>query len=70
MRSGQPVEDAVEDIITRSLSEVRKNAFGEDSGDAKSLPWKREQAWAVMRRLASVDEVRGCVLFVDARESD
>ncbi|KAI0256515.1 RNA12 protein-domain-containing protein [Lactifluus subvellereus] len=55
MRAGQKPTDAVEDIIRQGVSELRKRAFGED--DARSLPWSREQAWAVLRALASRDTV-------------
>ena len=57
IRSGQPVEIAVEDIISRCTSEIRKNAFGDDIDDAKNLPWTREQAWAVIKQLSKVGEV-------------
>lgn len=57
MRSGQRVQDAVEDIITRGVYELQKTAFGEDAEDVKALPWKREQAWAVLKQLAKNDEV-------------
>jgi hypothetical protein len=57
VRSGQAIEDAVEDIISRSIGELRKNAFGEDIEDAKSLSWTREQAWAVLKQLAQKAEV-------------
>ncbi|KAI0048209.1 exonuclease [Auriscalpium vulgare] len=57
VRSGQRVEEAVEDIINRGMSELRKNAFGDDVDDAKALPWTREQAWAVLKALAHSNEV-------------
>ena len=52
------IEDAVEDIITRGVSELRKNAFGEESEDAKSMTWSREQAFFILKGLAKSDEVR------------
>lgn len=58
VRSGQSVEEAVEDIISRGTSELRKNAFGDDLEDAKSLSWTREQAWIIMKQLATKTEVR------------
>jgi hypothetical protein len=58
VRNGQSVTEAVEEIIHRGVSEMRKNAFGDDLEDAKSLPWTREQAWSVLRALASKDEAR------------
>lgn len=51
------VEQAVDDIISRGVSELRKNAFGDDAEDAKNLPWSREQAWAVMKQLARRTEM-------------
>jgi hypothetical protein len=51
VRAGQSVPDAVEDIIRRDTGELRKNAFGDDIEDAKKLPWTREQAWSLVRRL-------------------
>lgn len=57
VRNGSSIEDAVEDIITRGIGELRKNAFGEDAEDAKDLPWTRAQAWGLMKRLAKEGEV-------------
>ncbi|KIJ60595.1 hypothetical protein HYDPIDRAFT_32020 [Hydnomerulius pinastri MD-312] len=57
VRSGQGIEDAVEDIISRGVGELRKNAFGEDIEDAKSLPWTREQAWTVLKQLSKKEEL-------------
>lgn len=50
------VEQAVDDIVSRGVSELRKNAFGDDSEDAKNLPWSREQVWKLMKELAKKDE--------------
>jgi hypothetical protein len=57
MSTGQKPMEAVEDIVRQSISELRKRAFGEDTDDARSLSWSREQAWAVVRALASRDTV-------------
>ncbi|TKY89947.1 hypothetical protein EX895_001245 [Sporisorium graminicola] len=54
---GQTVESAVHDIISRSVVELRKNAFGDDSGEASSLPWTRAQAWTIVSKLAKTDEI-------------
>lgn len=51
------VEQAVDDIITRGVSELRKSAFGDDADDAKNLPWLREQAWAIMKQLSKHNEI-------------
>ncbi|THH05738.1 hypothetical protein EW145_g4580 [Phellinidium pouzarii] len=65
VHSGQPVEDAVEDIIGRGVNELRKTAFGEDAEDVKGLSWKREQAWAVLKRLAESSEISYHDVLVD-----
>ncbi|KZT74225.1 hypothetical protein DAEQUDRAFT_761656 [Daedalea quercina L-15889] len=57
VRNGQTVQDAIEDIVTRGVSEIRKNAFGEDLEDAKNLPWSREQAWVLMKKLSQKSEI-------------
>ena len=57
VRNGSSIEDAVEDIITRGVGELRKNAFGDDAEDAKDLPWTRAQAWGLMKLLAKEGEV-------------
>ncbi|KAI5900140.1 uncharacterized protein SCHCODRAFT_02607113 [Schizophyllum commune H4-8] len=57
VRNGQTVEDAVEDIVSRGVAELRKNAFGDDADDAKNLPWSREQAWHVLKQLAKQEEI-------------
>ncbi|PWZ03675.1 hypothetical protein BCV70DRAFT_209908 [Testicularia cyperi] len=54
---GQTVQSAVEDIISRTVIELRKNAFGDDSSEASSLPWSREQAWLVVQQLAKKGEI-------------
>ena len=51
------VEEAVDDIVIRGVSELRKNAFGDDVEDAKSLAWTREQAWILMKQLSKQPEV-------------
>ncbi|EFI28416.1 exonuclease [Coprinopsis cinerea okayama7 len=57
VRSGQSVEDAVEEIIHQGVGELRKNAFGDDTEDAQSLPWAREQAWTIIKSLAVKPEL-------------
>ncbi|KAJ7105752.1 RNA12 protein-domain-containing protein [Mycena crocata] len=57
VRSGARVEEAVEDIVTLGVSEIRKNAFGDDTDDAKGLPWAREQAWWLFKLLSKQAEV-------------
>ncbi|PCH38691.1 hypothetical protein WOLCODRAFT_131000 [Wolfiporia cocos MD-104 SS10] len=55
--NGQSVQEATEDIIVRGVGEIRKNAFGDDMEDAKNLPWTREQAWILMKKLSKQPEI-------------
>lgn len=57
VRTGMTLSEAVDDIINRNVIELRKSAFGDDSEDAKSLPWTRAQAWKVVSALAEKGEV-------------
>lgn len=57
VRTGSTIPEAVEDIITRNVVELRKLAFGDDTEDAKSLPWSRAQAWKLVSSLAKTGEV-------------
>jgi RNA12 protein len=56
VKNGMPVEMAVEDIITRGVGELRKNAFGEID-DAQSMGWSKEQVFFILKALAKSDEV-------------
>lgn len=57
VRTGSTIPDAVDDIIMRTVVELRKLAFGDDSEDAKNLPWTRAQAWKIVSELAKGKEV-------------
>jgi hypothetical protein len=70
VRSGQQVQEAVEDIISRGVSELRKNAFGDDNEDSKTLPWSREQAWLVLKQLSKQEEVRYYSIGYDSHDDD
>lgn len=45
------------DILGRSVIEVRKNAFDFDTTEKKTLGWTPIQFWAVMKQLAAHDVV-------------
>ena len=64
------VEQAVDDIITRGVSELRKSAFGDDADDAKNLPWSREQAWKLMKELSRRPEVTHSFALLTWHEAD
>ena len=58
VRNGQTIQQAVEEIITRAIGELRKNVFGDDTDDIKGKAWTREQAWKVVKMLSVKTEVR------------
>ncbi|EKD02278.1 hypothetical protein A1Q2_03425 [Trichosporon asahii var. asahii CBS 8904] len=57
VRGGQSITQAVADIVLRNEVELRKQAFGDDSEDAASLPWSRAQAWKLVTELARAPEL-------------
>lgn len=65
VRTGMTISDAVKDIIHRNVIEIRKSAFGDDSEDAKSLPWTRPQAWKLVSLLARDEEIPYAALLQD-----
>ncbi|KAK4684547.1 U4/U6 small nuclear ribonucleoprotein PRP31, partial [Tremellales sp. Uapishka_1] len=56
VRTGSTIQDAIDDIILRNVVELRKQAFGDDTEDAKALAWTRSQAWKVVSELAKHGE--------------
>lgn len=53
---GQDVPTAVSEIISRSIVELRKSFFGDDSTESSTLPWSRGTAWAVIRLLTQSED--------------
>jgi hypothetical protein len=64
-RSGQTITHGVDDIVRRNVVELRKAAFGDDSEDAKHLPWTRAQAWKIVKELAQKPETPYAKLLLD-----
>ncbi|GAA5900008.1 Yme2p [Sporobolomyces salmoneus] len=58
VRAGQDVEEATDDIVCRSATEIRKSFFGDDEEEAKGLKWKREQAGAIIQGLCEKGELK------------
>ncbi|GAA5941719.1 hypothetical protein JCM10213_008106 [Rhodosporidiobolus nylandii] len=58
VRSGQSVDEAVDDIVAREASTIRKNFFGDDEEEAKGFKWSREQAWALVKGLSEKGELK------------
>ncbi|CED82195.1 Mitochondrial escape protein 2 [Phaffia rhodozyma] len=57
VRSGLSISESVEDLLQRSQVELRKSVFGDDSEEAKSLPWSRAQAWKIVSSLAKKSDI-------------
>ncbi|CAG8646474.1 6063_t:CDS:10, partial [Cetraspora pellucida] len=57
IRGGQTPRDALNDLIKKANIEIRKIGFGDDTDDAKTIPWKGIQFWKVMKELARNDRV-------------
>ncbi|GAA5851794.1 hypothetical protein JCM9279_004412 [Rhodotorula babjevae] len=57
-RAGQDVGEAVDDIVQRNASELRKNLFGDDQDEADKLKWSRSQAWALVKALGDKGELK------------
>lgn len=57
VKNGMPVEMAVEDIITRGVAELRKNAFGEEEEEAKSMRWSPQQVFFILKALSKSTEL-------------
>ncbi|KAF9116865.1 mitochondrial escape protein 2 [Mortierella sp. AM989] len=55
VKSGINPTDAVSDILSRAVIEVRKNAFDFESADKKSQGWTPIQFWTIMKQLATED---------------
>ncbi|KAF9326844.1 mitochondrial escape protein 2 [Podila minutissima] len=58
VKTGMSPQDAVYDILSRAVIEIRKNAFDLDRNDKdKTVGWTPIQFWAVMKELATHDSV-------------
>lgn len=57
VRSGQSISSAVDDIVLRNAVEIRKTAFGDDTEEAKHLPWTRAQAWKIVSALSRSNQL-------------
>ncbi|BGO96195.1 hypothetical protein NBRC10512_003414 [Rhodotorula toruloides] len=58
IRAGQTVDEAVEDLVQRNASEIRKNLFGDDEDEAKGFKWTRDQALALVKGLSEKGELK------------
>ncbi|KAI5481498.1 mitochondrial escape protein 2 [Pseudohyphozyma bogoriensis] len=66
IKSGLTPEEAVQDLVSRSATELRKNFFGDDIMEGKSLPWTREQAYTIAKGLAANGELKYADVLVNS----
>ncbi|KAJ3122747.1 P-type ATPase [Nowakowskiella sp. JEL0407] len=57
IKAGSTATDAYQEIILRSIAEIRKIGFGDDAEESSKIPWTPEQCWKVIQLLAKYDEV-------------
>ncbi|KAI8810013.1 RNA12 protein-domain-containing protein [Cladochytrium replicatum] len=58
IKAGAPAPDAFNDIVAKSIAEIRKVGLADDSAEAKkSIPWRTEQLWKVIQLLGKYEEV-------------
>ncbi|KAF9582484.1 mitochondrial escape protein 2 [Lunasporangiospora selenospora] len=57
IKGGLTSDEAMHDILTRAVVEVRKNAYDFDNSDGRTLSWTPIQFWTVMKALANTDAV-------------
>lgn len=70
VRSGQNVSDAVDDLVARNATELRKNIFGDDVEESKALKWKRTQAWTLVKSLADAGKLKYADVLVNVFKND
>ncbi|KAG9291024.1 hypothetical protein G9A89_012896 [Geosiphon pyriformis] len=52
IKGGRSPTEALNDLISKSILEIRKYAFGDDVQDSKDIPWTGIQFWKIMKGLA------------------
>ncbi|GAA5890442.1 hypothetical protein JCM6882_002922 [Rhodosporidiobolus microsporus] len=57
-RAGQSIEEAIDGMLDREATGLRKNLFGDDEEEAKALKWTRDQAWALVQGLSDKGELK------------
>ncbi|KDE03772.1 hypothetical protein MVLG_05774 [Microbotryum lychnidis-dioicae p1A1 Lamole] len=71
IHAGAEPNEAVQDIVSRNATEIRKTFFGDDESEAKGLKWTREQAWKILTGLTGQEELKYAdVLFNAPFKSD
>ncbi|RHZ68652.1 hypothetical protein Glove_294g52 [Diversispora epigaea] len=70
IRGGKKPSEALNELVARAKIEILKLAFGDNTEDAKSIPWSDIQFWAIMKRLASngilsFEEIKSSPFFKD-----
>ncbi|KAI9137645.1 RNA12 protein-domain-containing protein [Paraphysoderma sedebokerense] len=59
VRSGMKPQESLDDLISKSVTELTKYGFGEDYDSAnKKLPWSKTQFWWIVKEISSGKPVR------------
>ncbi|GAA5828532.1 hypothetical protein JCM11251_000838 [Rhodosporidiobolus azoricus] len=58
VRAGQSIDEAIDGMLDREATSLRKNLFGDDEEEAKALKWSRDQAWALVKGLSEKGELK------------
>jgi RNA12 protein len=62
VRSGLDIGEAVDDIVSRSQTEIQKSVFGDDDfEEGRKYPWTHAQAWFLVKQLSKQDDVSRCL---------
>ncbi len=58
--------DALQDLVSKAVIDVRKLAFGDDSEDTKTIPWNGVQFWEIMKKLSKGEfvNIKYFILFI------
>ncbi|KAM0751298.1 hypothetical protein T439DRAFT_313608 [Meredithblackwellia eburnea MCA 4105] len=66
VRAGLRLDEAVDDLIAKNATELRKSFFGDDDEEAKGLKWTREQAYTLTKGLSKHDELKYAEVLVNS----
>ncbi|KXS20465.1 hypothetical protein M427DRAFT_52081 [Gonapodya prolifera JEL478] len=57
VKAGLTFKESFEELVSKSISEIRKSGFGDNPDETKKLPWSQQQFWQIVLALADKEEV-------------
>ncbi|KAJ3344297.1 mitochondrial escape protein 2 [Gonapodya sp. JEL0774] len=57
VKAGLSFKDAFDELVSKSISEIRKSGFGDNPSERAKLPWSQEQFWQIVVALTDKEEV-------------